>query len=164
MCWWTCRLRDVLDSRGFSVDEHLLKRTKLSFMREAEFLSCQEYERMDWESFYQLSVGDGRRVTLRYTDYPADSHVPLFEAESEISRSIRSLSGEEVSYFPGEKIDVLWLTSTVFISSFYFSLYLSDEDYMLVPFHTYGVKITPHGNQSRTIHRLRLCLNCSGPK
>jgi hypothetical protein len=148
MLRWTCRLRDVLQC--LCVEESVRKRTKLSFLREAEFLTPQDQQELDWESFYQLFNGVERAVTLRYPRDAGMYHVPLFEPDCEIGRSVRLLSGHPVCSFHDAKVDVLWLTPTAFISSVHFSLFLDEEEN--TTYHAYEVTVKPRGNPSRTVY------------
>jgi hypothetical protein len=148
MLQWTCRLRDVL--QGLCVEESVRKRTPLSFLREAEFLTPQDQQELDWETFYQLFNGVQRAVTLCYPRDAGMYHVPLFEPDCEIGRSVRLLSGQPVRSFHDAKVDVLWLTSTAFISSVHFSLFLDEEEN--TAYHAYEVTMKPRGNPSRTVY------------
>jgi hypothetical protein len=152
MLRWTCRLRDVLESRDFYVHDNENNRPKLALMREAEFVTSQDQDKMDWESFLQVFSGVKNDVTLYYGD---DAHtfyglVPVFQPDCSESHSIRSLSGQAVSSSPHAKIDVLWLTPTVFISTFQFYLYIAEEE--CLSFHSYKVRMQPRGMPSRTIN------------
>jgi hypothetical protein len=170
MLRWTCRLRDVLESRDFYVHDNENDRPKLAVMREAEFVTCQDRDKMDWESFLQVFSGVKNDVTLYYGDdaHTFYGHVSVFQPDGNDSHSIRLLSGQAVSSSPHAKIDVLWLSPTVFISTFQFYLYIAEEEYL--SFHSYQVRTQPRGMPSRTMYfcagelaPFETCSDFSGP-
>jgi hypothetical protein len=126
MLRWTCRLRDALERRGFQVDRYALPR--IAEMREAELVSMNGVFPSDfrWETLVSrvrnrqnipgLRVYSGGGFQMwggrpRLTFRDIDPHCP-------VSMLVRSFSGQPVEDSQQHKIDVLWLSASVFISCF----------------------------------------------
>jgi hypothetical protein len=123
MLRWTCRLRDVLEQRAFLVKDDSVSR-RLSEMREAEFVSPDgnfpgEFR---WESLLGCFYKEGNGVYL-YNSGEVSNPTNVLRAidpHCSVSVSIRSVSGQLVENLQQENIDVLWLSPSIFISSFMF--------------------------------------------
>jgi hypothetical protein len=121
---WTCRLRDVLERRGLLVAS-LEKARIVSEIREAEFVALDGAfpTEFRWETL-QSSSDPGRRGWLSL--YPSDGYPVAdyrdVDFHSPISISIRSFSGQSIEDLQQHNIDILWLSKSVFVSRFCFTL------------------------------------------
>jgi hypothetical protein len=123
MLRWTCRLRDVLEQRAFLVKNDGQSR-RLSEMREAEFVSPDGNfpAEFRWESLNECFYKPAHRAYL-YNSGNVGNYTNIFRAvdpHCSVSVSIRSVSGQSVENLQQENIDVLWLSPSIFISSFEF--------------------------------------------
>jgi hypothetical protein len=148
MLRWTCRLRDLLESRSnYCIDKGLISTIGPS-MREAELVSGRGD--LSWESFLKCFHGKETAVTLYNTESPDSYLAPVFEPGCQASQSIRSLSGQEISDLHEENVSVLWLTDDIFITSFYFSVRCSGEE--TASLHSYEVELQLRRIPTRTLY------------
>jgi hypothetical protein len=120
MLRWTCRLRDVLQQSEFLVEEGFHSR-RLSGLREAEFVSPAGAfpNKFRWQTFRDCIRASGGVLAL-YNPGGLENPTNIVRAidpSCQMSMSVRSVAGETVD-LQHQKIDVLWLSSSVFISRF----------------------------------------------
>jgi hypothetical protein len=109
----TCRLRDMLESRGWLVHRGVSKQLAMS-LREAEFVGTNGSFPHDfrWEAFQNCCYSKNSQSLIL---------VPAIDRKSRSYRyKLRSLCGQPAVDFSDEKISILWLSPTVFISNEYF--------------------------------------------
>jgi hypothetical protein len=139
MLRWTCRLRDELERGGFSVFEKHSQ--KLMAMREAELVGPDGGPFPDgfrWETFVASYAGSKADIiTLLQRGFDGHGHLAV-DPSSSIDQSIRSLSGQAVSDFTTNAIDVLWLSKNVCISPMAFCRHM-DMSYL----YDYGITLKP---------------------
>jgi hypothetical protein len=116
MLRWTCRLRDVLERRGFLVPGHEFPR--LAEMREAEFTSENGVFPSDfrWQALRSCLNSKHWGTFHLFNGGEFGNAVPAVDPHSALSISIRSISGQPVEDLQQGNINVLWLSPTVFIA------------------------------------------------
>jgi hypothetical protein len=130
MLKWTCRLRDFLESRGHGSlftehrmtwsDELFTPQGRLHSMREAEFIaSCENGfpEEFRWEKFANLFECNYHGAEIELSGFLGDDPV----ATASPSLRGRDLEGQIGTMNP-HKLEVLWLSPTLFISSIRFAV------------------------------------------
>jgi hypothetical protein len=121
MLQWTCRLRDALEATGLLASHGVSK--QLTFMREAEFVGTNGSFPVDfrWEAFQKCCYNKGRQALfLRDPETRFDTDlVPAIDYKCRSGRYIARLCGQPAVDF-SEKINILWLSPTVFISNEFF--------------------------------------------
>jgi hypothetical protein len=118
MLKWTCRLRDLIESKGYKTCERAVKRC--TEIREAEFVDGNLPEQFRWETFKNCCEHkDNVYVWLFNCDSvtsPIGQLVPAINSCSPELLHIRSLCGLPITSVQERKLDVLWLSQTVFVS------------------------------------------------
>jgi hypothetical protein len=136
MLRWTCRLRNVLERRG-SLSEIIP--SWMPEMREAEFVSSESGTFPDefrWDAFQESCDSHLHAIILDV--------VPAVDATTTGDRTFCSLSWQPLLDFSEKGINILWLSSTIFISPM---LILPDNDTAL---HEYMVGFRDRINRSST--------------
>jgi hypothetical protein len=173
---WTSRLRDVLEDMDYQVNEKESSCAILDLwytLREAEFASSNSSgstfpDDLDWETFVSFYQGK-RQIAVEDQSYEREdgrrfvewSHKSIRLYPSEITRSddlspamgkaftnrlIRSFSGKLIDDPTDERIDILWLSPNVFVSSF--SISIESE---LDLYNDFSVAVSTRGNESEMI-------------
>jgi hypothetical protein len=128
MLRWTCRLLDVIERRGFWIDDFDSDGEPIWDIREAQF-SCDEGcfpAGFRWDTLgtcYSQKVYNAVLVPPNSTgSHPIDPNSAPY-------RAIRSLAGEEITDLTRRNINVLWLSQNIFISQIFFNIegYCVDE-------------------------------------
>jgi hypothetical protein len=124
MLQWTCRLRDVLEARGWLADASISK--QLTFMREVEFVGTDGSfpDEFRLEALQKCCYG---RINqdLYLKDPETNSRpnlVPAIDTKCRSARFIRRLCGQPAIDFKDVSFSILWLSPTVFLCTdcFYF--------------------------------------------
>jgi hypothetical protein len=123
MLKWTCRLRDLFESKGYrTYDEHS---QRSSAMREAEFVDGDFPEQFRWEIFkhcFEQASPDYVFMFNRDSVAVMGGHAPVVAAYNPKSKHIRSMCGLPITGLLQRKIDVFWISPTVFVSWISFDL------------------------------------------
>jgi hypothetical protein len=144
-----CRLRDALEPRGYLVDSYIWDHA--AAMSEAEIVRQNNGEdsfpaELDWDVFQRFYRSKERWITLRNPqDENPEITEPLFAADCPISQSVRTMSGSIVAEDDRESIDVVWLSPTVFVSSFMFGPWTGPGHPLLTD---YLIRFTKDGVES----------------
>jgi hypothetical protein len=134
MLRWTTRLRDILEIKNYRIGEKASDDLLDLWytIREAEFVcpgsSSPFPEDLNWDTFTGFYSGSElfstkngsvlKAIILRSSaDAPLSSAPPAMGRES-TNQLIRSFSARRIDNPNEERIDVLWLSPTVFVSSF----------------------------------------------
>jgi hypothetical protein len=141
MLRWTTRLRDVLESKNYEIEnredmsEDLLDRWYT--IREAEFVDTDSSspfpKDLDWDTFTGFYRGSELFKEDHSDEPPERKCVVLSPSEDDplpssamcrksTNRLIRSYSGKIIDDLSHECVDILWLSQTVFVSSFNISV------------------------------------------
>jgi hypothetical protein len=125
MLQWTCRFRDMLEERGLLAYQSVSKQLTMS-LREAEFVGTTGIFPDDfrWEAFQNCCYSERRQTLfLRDPETNLDTDlvlVPAIDNKCRAGRYIRRLRGQPAVDFSDEKINILWLSPSVFISNEFF--------------------------------------------
>jgi hypothetical protein len=126
---WTCRLRDVLESRGFWIDDRTHEREpEWEMIREAQF-ACDDGCFPDGFRWDTLAACYSQKVyNVILVPHGSAGSCPI-DPNSASYQAIRSLSGKEITDLTRHNINVLWLSQNIFISQIFFNLdgYCVDE-------------------------------------
>jgi hypothetical protein len=123
MLKWTCRLRDLFEKEGYRTYERSLKHT--SKIQEAEFVDGNFPEEFRWEIFKNCCkpyTYDNVLMFNRDSVVRDKSLVPVFDSYSSESQHIRPTCGLPITCLLQRKIDIFWISPTVFISGVGFFL------------------------------------------
>jgi hypothetical protein len=137
MLKWTCRLRDALVNRRL-LPRDAQERASLSKMREAEFVRGDGAfpNGFRWEEFEGCFSNKQSSFGLL-----APAINPERRAANILySRAIRRLAGKPVTDMQAKNIDVLWLSSTIFVSSLSFDIGGDEYGYQFRVASSYTVK------------------------
>jgi hypothetical protein len=124
MLKWTCRLRDALVNRRL-LPRDAQDRASLSKMREAEFVREDGAfpNGFRWEEFegcFSNELSSFERL-VRVRD-PERSATDILYSSDPDAQSIRRLAGQPIMDMQAKNINVLWLSSTIFVSSFHIGI------------------------------------------
>jgi hypothetical protein len=135
MLRWTTRLRDILEIKKYEIDEDASDDLLDLWytIREAEFVDTDSISTfpadLDWDTFTGLYRGSElfiredssvlKAIILRPS---ADGSLSSAMGRKCTNELIRSFSGKIIDNPNEERIDVLWLSPTVFVSSFNISI------------------------------------------
>jgi hypothetical protein len=125
----TCRLRDVLESRGFWIDDRTRDREpEWEMIREAHFV-CEDGGFPDGFRWDTLASCYSQNVYNVILVPPGAAGSRPIDSNSASYRAIRSLAGKEIKDLARRNINVLWLSQNIFISQIFFNLegYCVDE-------------------------------------
>jgi hypothetical protein len=117
MLKWTCRLRDLFESKGYQTFTWSLK--QCTEIREAEFVGGSFPEEFRWETFMECSNYESRTVASIFSRTSVsniDHLVPAIDLNSEVAKQIRSMHGRSICRLRPRNIDVWWISPTLFIS------------------------------------------------
>jgi hypothetical protein len=140
MLQWTCRLRNVLERRGSLVE---ITSRRMPEMKEAEFVSSKSGafpNEFRWDMF-RASYDSGSRCAIILD---VDRAVPAVNTTTTDDRTFCSLSWQPLLDFSETGINILWLSSTIFISPI---LFLPDND---VALHEYSISFQDRTDDSLT--------------
>jgi hypothetical protein len=169
MLRWTTRLRDMLESMDYQVNDEDPSDALLDLwytLREAEFVDQSTIafpEDLDWETFvgfyrtcgrmnegnsFAAFTGEQKSIELYNPDYDPEycNLSPAMDREF-TNELVRSFSGKDIDNPSGERIDVLWLSPDIFVTAF--DLTAHSEDYVLGSI--YFVKLCTHQDASNLI-------------
>jgi hypothetical protein len=142
MLRWTTRLRDMLESKNYEIENRQEMSDNLLDLwftfREAEFAptdtdsSSPFPEDLNWETFVGFYRGS-KEFREDHSDHPDCKSIVLIPAERipslssamgrmSTNRLIRLFSGKVIDDLSHDCVDVLWLSPTVFVSSFKISV------------------------------------------
>jgi hypothetical protein len=117
MLKWTCRLRDLFESKGYQTSRWNEKRC--SEIREVEFAGRSFPKQFRWETFREsFNFYEERVVTEILSRTTSNVHrlVPAIDLNSEEARKIRSKCGRPTWRLRRRTVDVWWLSPTLFVS------------------------------------------------
>jgi hypothetical protein len=124
---WSCRLRDVIESKSFQFVGATATRVVAQFssFREVKFSSRDATFLADlprWEKFLECYPRAARRASFYGAGYHADdkTSVPALDHDSWASRDAWAECGEPLTNLKRQKFDVLWLSTKIFISTLEF--------------------------------------------
>jgi hypothetical protein len=124
---WSCRLRDVIESKSFQFVGATATRVAAQFasLREVKFSSRDATFLADlprWEKFLECYPRAARRASFYGTGYHADdkTSVPALDHDCRASRDAWADCGEPLTNLKRQKFDVLWLSTKIFISTLEF--------------------------------------------
>jgi hypothetical protein len=120
MLRWTCRLRNVLERRGSLAE---ISASRVPEMREAEFVTSESGtfpNEFRWDTF-QASCDSLGRCTI-FLDHRSASSDRVFPVDENRTAAwtVGSLSWRPLLDFSETGINILWLSSTIFISPILF--------------------------------------------
>jgi hypothetical protein len=120
MVKWTCRLRDLFESKGYQTQTYEGYSKRKRQIREAEFVDGDFPEQFRWDTFKQCCEQKNCDYILFNRDSvvrDADAClVPVFDSYSPESQHIRSICGLPITCLLQRKIDIFRISPTVFIS------------------------------------------------
>jgi hypothetical protein len=120
MLKWTCRLRDLFERKGYQTYRWYEK--LCSAIREVEFAGGRFPRKFRWATFRECCNYDEHGAVTPILSHTAvssvDRLVPAIDLSSEEAQRIRSMSGRTIpsARFLRRKVDVWWLSPTIFIS------------------------------------------------